>query len=181
MDDLLSLIDESETTLVGYTTQYENIKDELLSNISFYEIKTIDSSFSIKNEIRNLKLNSIFANSSNVTHILVDSTTIINNSYGQRKSYKLGFRSNMFYKNIITKLVNDLNNTNYKLIITSQMNKTVTSTSSYNFKGGETNLYMASLAIKFSQLNDNIYVDILKNRMPLGKQSTLNSSRILIK
>jgi len=61
-EDLCSLIGESTLTLIGYTFKDERIKDELISNFNYVEIKEIDSSFSFKSFLRNEKLNTISLN-----------------------------------------------------------------------------------------------------------------------
>ena len=40
-EDLCNLIDKSTITLIGYTFQDEKIKDELISNFNYVEIKEI--------------------------------------------------------------------------------------------------------------------------------------------
>ena len=52
LKDLCNLIEESKFTLIGYTFQDERIKDELISNFNYVEIKEIDSSFSFKSFLR---------------------------------------------------------------------------------------------------------------------------------
>ena len=53
------LLDKSDISLLGYRFKYERIKDEIISKISYYEIKKIDSSFSFRSYLRNEKLNQL--------------------------------------------------------------------------------------------------------------------------
>lgn len=55
--DLFDLVKQSEMTLIGYTFKDERVKDELVSNFNYIEIEKIDSSFSFKRFIRDVKLN----------------------------------------------------------------------------------------------------------------------------
>ena len=57
--DILNLIKKSDFTLVGYTFKDERIKDELLSNFNYVEIEEVNSSFSFKSFLRDLKIKSI--------------------------------------------------------------------------------------------------------------------------
>lgn len=54
--DLFDLVKQSEMTLIGYTFKDERVKDELVSNFNYIEIEKIDSSFSFKRFIRDVKL-----------------------------------------------------------------------------------------------------------------------------
>jgi hypothetical protein len=52
-------IDNSDISLLGYNFKNERIKDEIISKISYHEIKEIDSSFSFRQLTRNQKLDNI--------------------------------------------------------------------------------------------------------------------------
>ena len=65
-------IDNSDISLLGYNFKNERIKDEIISKISHYEIKKIDSSFSFKQLIRNQKLDELLNGnpSKEVSHLI---------------------------------------------------------------------------------------------------------------
>jgi hypothetical protein len=64
LNDLFDLVKQSDVTLIGYTFRDERIKDELISNFNYIDVGQIDSSFSLKSFLRDLKLNSILENDS---------------------------------------------------------------------------------------------------------------------
>jgi len=67
-------IDNSDISLLGYNFKNERIKDEIISKISYHEIKEIDSSFSFKQLLRNQKLDNLLNNNSlkEVSHLIID-------------------------------------------------------------------------------------------------------------
>jgi hypothetical protein len=56
---LFELIRKSDVTTIGYTFQNERIKDELISNFNYIDVGQINSSFSLRSFLRDLKLKSI--------------------------------------------------------------------------------------------------------------------------
>lgn len=70
---MLDFISLSNCTVIGYTYRDEKVRDELISNISYKEIEVNSSSFSLKEFVRDFKIDSLFDkndNSNNVTHLL---------------------------------------------------------------------------------------------------------------
>lgn len=140
--DLCNLIEESTLTLIGYTFQDERIKDELISNFNYVEIKEIDSSFSFKSFLRNEKLNHILDSGKKFDYILLDLNNIKPTYDGVYKWDKVGF-----IRNILEKLRERIwvEKSDYGIIITSPLNRT--SIGDYNFVGGNQTLHMVDLAL----------------------------------
>jgi hypothetical protein len=82
-------LDTSDISLLGYRFKYERIKDEIISKISYYEIKKIDSSFSFKQFIRNQKLDELLnGNSSKQANYLIldlGNLNFLNNGLSRKK------------------------------------------------------------------------------------------------
>ncbi len=154
MSDFISL---SDCTVIGYTYRDERIRDELISNISYKEIEINSSSFSLKNFVRDYKINSIFdeSDSSNVTHFLLNINDVIIPD-GVTRS---GMLKSTYIKHMITDIRESLSKTNYKLIVLSRLNKSIMGGSDY-LSGGEHILYMCDLAYA---IKDGV-VNIIKNR-----------------
>ena len=62
IEELFDLIKQSDVTLIGYTFKDEKIKDELISNFDYVEIKEINSSFSFKSFLRKERLDQVLDN-----------------------------------------------------------------------------------------------------------------------
>lgn len=164
MQVILDDINISKTTLIGYNAMTEQYKDELLKKISYFEITEIDSSFSVKQTIRDIKLNSILKTNINYTHLLIDSNVILrdlkgNNSISSSSNYKHFIE----YMNVV------LDNAGIKLIITSLTSTNIvtyrdSTPSDYKFKGGTSALYTATYALCFRSIKSGIYIDVIKNR-----------------
>ena len=157
-EDLCSLIEESPLTLIGYTFQDERIKDELISNFNYVEIKEIDSSFSFKSFLRNEKLNHILDSGKKFDYILLDLNNIRPTSDGVSKWDK-----SSFIRNVLEKLRERIwveGEPQYKIIVTSSLNKTSDKDEIGSFVGGNQPIYMADLVVV---LKDEI-ARVIKNR-----------------
>jgi hypothetical protein len=78
-NEFYELVNKSNITTLGYSFIDERLKDELISQISYIDVGKIDSSFSIKSFIRDIKLNKILNNDfsfEKITHILFDTNNI---------------------------------------------------------------------------------------------------------
>lgn len=164
MQVILDNINICKTTLIGYNAMTDQYKDELLKNISYFEITEIDSSFSIKQTIRDIKLNSILKTNINYTHLLIDSSTILRGLEGTNS-----ISSSSNYRHFIEHINVVLDNTDIKLIITSLTSTNIatyrdSTPSDYKFKGGTSALYAAKYAICFRSIKSGIYIDVIKNR-----------------
>jgi len=143
--DLCNLIKESPFTLIGYTFQDERIKDELISNFNYVEIKEIDSSFSFKSFLRNEKLNHILDDGKKFDYILLDLNNIRPTYDGVSKWDK-----SSFIRNVLEKLRERIwveGKPQYKIIITSPLNKTLDKSEIGSFVGGNQPIYMSDLVV----------------------------------
>jgi len=144
-EDLCSLIGESTLTLIGYTFKDERIKDELISNFNYVEIKEIDSSFSFKSFLRNEKLNQVLDSGKKFDYILLDLNNIRPTYDGVSKWDK-----SSFIRNVLEKLRERIwveVEPQYKIIVTSPLNKTSDKDEIGSFVGGNQPIYMSDLVV----------------------------------
>ena len=98
------LIQKSDISLLGYRFKQERLKDEIISKLPHLVVPEIDSSFSFKSFLRDLKLESILENGDTVNnpeYLVLDLNDIRFNSDD------LGGRQNQI-GNIINKIREDL-------------------------------------------------------------------------
>ena len=145
LKDLCNLIEESTLTLIGYTFQDERIKDELISNFNYVEIKEIDSSFSFKSFLRNEKLNHILDDDKKFDYILLDLNDILPTSYDPSKVFsRVGF-----IRNVLEKLRERIwveGEPQYKIIVTSTVHNGPNDDIG-SFVGGNQPIYMSDLVV----------------------------------
>lgn len=156
LKDLCNLIEESKFTLIGYTFQDERIKDELISNFNYVEIKEINSSFSFKSFLRELKLNQVLDDQKNFEYILLD----LNNILPETESYNISKFNRL--RNILEKLREMvwIEKIQYKIIVTSPVYRNSKEISTDNFAGGNQTIYMSELAMVINGEK----VKVIKNR-----------------
>jgi hypothetical protein len=157
LKDLCNLIEESKFTLIGYTFRDERIKDELISNFNYVEIKEINSSFSFKSFLRELKLNQVLDDQKNFEYILLD----LNNILPETESYNISKYNRL--RNILQKLRERIwveGETQYKIIVTSPVYRNVKEIATDNFTGGNQAIYMSELAMVINGEK----VKVIKNR-----------------
>ena len=141
-EDLCSLIEESPLTLIGYTFKDELIKDELISNFNYVEIKEIDSSFSFKSFLRNEKLNHILDSGKKFDYILLDLNNIRPTYDGVSKWDK-----SSFIRNVLEKLRERIEGEpQYKIIVTSPVHNGPNDDIG-SFIGGNQPIYMSDLVV----------------------------------
>lgn len=153
-EDLCNFINQSTITLIGYTFQDEKIKDELISNFNYVEIKEIGSSFTFKSFLREQKINQIIGKYKDFDYILIDLNNI------RPDDNNMWERSN-FIRNVLEKISERIyiEEFNYKIMITSPVYKSISSGVG-NFIGGNKPIYLADLVIV---LKENI-AKVIKNR-----------------
>ena len=143
-EDLCSLIEESPLTLIGYTFKDEKIKDELISNFNYVEIKEIDSSFSFKSFLRNEKLNQVLDSGKEFDYILLDLNNIRPTYDGVSKWDK-----SSFIRNVLEKLRERIwveGEPQYKIIVTSPVHNGPNDDIG-SFIGGNQPIYMSDLVV----------------------------------
>ena len=142
-EDLCSLIEESPLTLIGYTFKDERIKDELISNFNYVEIKEIDSS-SFKSFLRNEKLNQVLDSGKEFDYILLDLNNIRPTYDGVSKWDK-----SSFIRNVLEKLRERIwveGEPQYKIIVTSPVHNGPNDDIG-SFIGGNQPIYMSDLVV----------------------------------
>jgi hypothetical protein len=162
------LIQKSDISLLGYRFKQERLKDEIISKLPHLVVPEIDSSFSFKSFLRDLKIKSILETGDTVNnpeYLVLDLNEI------RFKSDYLGDRQNQI-GNIINKIREDLYSNYsgvypqtppYKLLILTSLyssGKNVDDTSITNFKGGSKPIYMSDLVIVMEEES----MKVIKNR-----------------
>jgi hypothetical protein len=167
LNDLFDLVKQSDVTLIGYTFQNERIKDELIYNLNYIDVGKIDSSFSLRSFLRNLKLNSILENDSvkNPDYILLDTGNIpIKNNdalYGRQQFIKT------FVEDLRSQLYTDCSDfpgkPKFKIILTTSLYRSGVNSDGNdinNFSGGSAPLYVSDLVFTISDSK----IKVIKNR-----------------
>jgi hypothetical protein len=162
------LIQKSDISLLGYRFKQERLKDEIISKLPHLVVPEIDSSFSFKSFLRDLKLQSILETGNTVNnpeYLVLDLNDIRFNSDD------LGGRQNQI-GNIINKIREDLYSNYsgvypqtppYKLLILTSLyssGKNVDDVSITNFKGGSKPIYVSDVAIVMEEES----MKVIKNR-----------------
>jgi hypothetical protein len=160
---LFELLSQSDISLLGYRFKQERLKDEIISKLPHLVVPEIDSSFSFKSFLRDLKLESILENGDTVNnpeYLVLDLNDIRFNSDD------LGGRQNQI-GNILNKIREDMYSgpeLPYKLLILTSLYssglKNVDDTSITNFSGGSQPIYMSDVAIVMQEES----MKVIKNR-----------------
>jgi len=178
LNDLFDLVKQSDVTLIGYTFQDEKIKDELISNYNYIDVGQIDSSFSLRSFLRDLKLNSILKNDNyqSPEYLLVDIDNIFydsGNIGNRRESIRMvteKLRSEIYseYSDYYPQ------NPFVKIIITQPMNTRYPGAPT--FTGGNSPLYMADLAFTV----DCDKIKVVKNRFGMDGDEILYNTKQIV-
>jgi hypothetical protein len=163
------LIQKSDISLLGYRFKQERLKDEIISKLPHLVVPEIDSSFSFKSFLRDLKIKSILETGDTVNnpeYLVLDLNDIRFNSDD------LGGRQNQI-GNILNKIREDMYSNfssgypqtpPYKLLILTSLYssglKNVDDDSITNFKGGSKPIYMSDVAIVMQEES----IKVIKNR-----------------
>lgn len=156
------LIQKSDISLLGYRFKQERLKDEIISKLPHMVVPEIDSSFSFKSFLRDLKLKSILETGETVNnpeHLVLDLNEIV------FKSDDLGSRQRQI-GNILNKIREDMYSgpkIPYKLLMLTSLyssGKNVDDVSITNFSGGSEPIYMSDVVIVMGEES----MKVLKNR-----------------
>jgi hypothetical protein len=157
------LIQKSDISLLGYRFKQERLKDEIISKLPHLVVPEIDSSFSFKSFLRELKIKSILETGDTVNnpeYLVLDLNEIV------FKSGDLGGRQNQI-GNILNKIREDMYSgpeIPYKLLILTSLYssglKNVDDASITNFSGGSRPIYMSDVAIVMGEES----MKVIKNR-----------------
>jgi len=169
IDYLFDLLKQSHISLLGYRFKQERLKDEIISKLPHMVVPEIDSSFSFKSFLRDLKIQSILETGETVEtpeYLVLDLNEIV------FKSDDLGSRQNQI-GNILYKIREDMYSGSellldkkppYKLLILTTLYssglKNVDDASITNFSGGSKPIYMSDIAIVMQEES----MKIIKNR-----------------
>ena len=156
------LIQKSDISLLGYRFKQERLKDEIISKLPHLVVPEINSSFSFKSFLRDLKLKSILETGEtikNPEYLVLDLNEIRFNSDD------LGSRQRQI-KDIIIKIREDMYSGSempYKLLILTSLyssGKNVDDVNITNFSGGSEPIYMSNVAIVMEEES----MKVIKNR-----------------
>jgi hypothetical protein len=156
------LIQKSNISLLGYRFKQERLKDEIISKLPHLVVPEINSSFSFKSFLRDLKLQSILETDDTVNnpeYLVLD----LNNIKFDTKD--LGSRQTQI-KNIINKVREDMfhpETIHYKLLILTSLyssGKNVDDASITNFSGGNQPIFMSDVSIVMQEES----MKVIKNR-----------------
>jgi hypothetical protein len=156
------LIQKSDISLLGYRFKQERLKDEIISKLPHLVVPEIDSSFSFKSFLRDLKIKSILETGDTVNnpeYLVLDLNEIV------FKSGDLGGRQNQI-GNILNKIREDMYSgpeIPYKLLILTSLyssGKNVDDVSITNFSGGSEPIYISDVVIVMGEES----MKVLKNR-----------------
>lgn len=166
------LIQKSDISLLGYRFKQERLKDEIISKLPHLVVPEINSSFSFKSFLRDLKLQSILETGysvNNPEYLVLDLNNISIDSF---KWKDLGGRQNQI-GNIINKIRQDLYSNfssgypqipPYKLLILTSLYssgmKNVDDANITNFTGGNKPIYVSDVAIVMEEES----MKVIKNR-----------------
>ena len=172
---IFDLLKKSDVSLLGYRFKQERIKDEIISKLPHLVVPEIDSSFSFKSFLRDLKLESILETGESVKrpeYLVLDLNDIRTSSNpGIFKSDDLGGRQRQI-GNIIDKIRSDMyseysgvypQTPPYKLLMLTSLyssGKNVDDDSITNFSGGSQPIYMSDVAIVMGEES----MKVIKNR-----------------
>jgi len=172
---IFDLLKKSDVSLLGYRFKQERIKDEIISKLPHLVVPEIDSSFSFKSFLRDLKLESILETGESVKrpeYLVLDLNDIRTSSNpGIFKSDDLGSRQRQI-GNIIDKIRSDMyseysgvypQTPPYKLLMLTSLyssGKNVDDDSITNFSGGSQPIYMSDVAIVMGEES----MKVIKNR-----------------
>jgi hypothetical protein len=156
------LIQKSNVSLLGYRFKQERLKDEIISKLPHLVVPEINSSFSFKSFLRDLKLQSILETGETVNnpeYLVLDLNDIV------FKSGDLGGRQTQI-GNILNKIREDMYfgpELPYKLLILTSLyssGKNFDDASITNFSGGSQPIYMSDVAIVMQEES----MKVIKNR-----------------
>jgi len=161
VEDLFNLINKSTITLVGYSFKDEMTKDELISNFNYVEIKEINSSFSIKPILRDIKIQSVLDKRKSPDFILIDTNNILYDSE------KIGSRRQSIHQ-LTEKLRGEVysdigeypQKPKIKIIMTQPIHQVYEGEDIMKLTGGDSAVYASDLVV----IVNNGKIKLVKNR-----------------
>ena len=163
-----NLLSQSSVSLLGYRFKQERLKDDLISKLPHLVVPEIDSSFSFKSFLRDLKLQSILENGNTVNnpeYLVLDLNEIRFNSE-ELQSRQIQIRSilEIIRKDMYSEYSSVYPQTPpYKLLILTTLyssGKNIDDNSITNFSGGHEPIYISDVAIVMEEES----MKVIKNR-----------------
>lgn len=166
IDYLYNQISKTETTLIGYRFSDERIKDEIISNLGRTKTIDLDSSFSMKSILRDMKIDQVLNEEEKFDYLLLDINDIRNYYIEQRNFTNEDISRAGIIKNIIDDIRSGLrdNGNDIKLILTCPLQSNGLNRDNDSFMGGSTPLYYADLAMIITQQSNDKVIQVIKNR-----------------
>lgn len=170
IDYIYETIGKSDITLIGYTYKFERIKDEFIYKLPCVKLGEINSSFSIKSYLRDIKLNQVLDGGEYFKWLVLDIGDIIidpNDISIDRAKVIKRIVEHMYKSYPVSEIKFE---TPYKLIITSPLHKSPSSLNPsdqvYNFNGVNRTMYMVDFAFTINEpkLFGKPSIKVLKNR-----------------
>jgi len=166
------LIQKSDISLLGYRFKQERLKDEIISKLPHMVVPEIDSSFSFKSFLRDLKLKSILETGETVKnpeYIVLDLNNIRFKSddlFGRQR--QIGNILNKIREDMYSECQKQYNvaksDIPYKLLIITTLYssglKNVDDANITNFSGGSEPIYISDVAIVMQEES----MKVIKNR-----------------
>jgi hypothetical protein len=166
------LIQKSDISLLGYRFKQERLKDEIISKLPHMVVPEIDSSFSFKSFLRDLKLKSILETGETVKnpeYIVLDLNNIRFKSddlFGRQR--QIGNILNKIREDMYSECQKQYNvaksDIPYKLLIITTLYssglKNVDDANITNFSGGSKPIYISDVAIVMQEES----MKVIKNR-----------------
>jgi len=166
------LIQKSDISLLGYRFKQERLKDEIISKLPHMVVPEIESSFSFKSFLRDLKLKSILETGETVKnpeYIVLDLNNIIFKSddlFGRQR--QIGNILNKIREDMYSECQKQYNvaksDIPYKLLIITTLYssglKNVDDANITNFSGGSKPIYISDVAIVMQEES----MKVIKNR-----------------
>jgi hypothetical protein len=166
------LIQKSDISLLGYRFKQERLKDEIISKLPHMVVPEIDSSFSFKSFLRDLKLKSILETGETVKnpeYIVLDLNNIRFKSddlFGRQR--QIGNILNKIREDMYSECQKQYNvaksDIPYKLLIITTLYssglKNVDDANITNFSGGSETIYISDVAIVMQEES----MKVIKNR-----------------
>ncbi len=165
---LYDLLEKSDVSLLGYRFKQERIKDEIISKLPHMVVPEIDSSFSFKSFLRDLKLKSILETEESVEtpeYLILDLNNIRfkNDVLGSRQ-IQIGNIFNNIRQDLYSNFSGGYPQTpTYKLLMLTPLyssGKNVDDSSITNFSGGSRPIYMSDITIVMQEKS----MKVIKNR-----------------
>lgn len=162
IDYLFDLLKKSDFSLLGYRFKQERLKDEIISKLPHRVVPEIDSSFSFKSFLRDLKIDSILETGYSVRnpeYIVLDLNDI------RYKSSSVLFDKQYQIKRTVEKIREDIysGTPSYKLLMLTSLYKSGTNTDNFditNFMSGSGPIYMSDLSLVMQENS----IKVIKNR-----------------